>query len=119
MTGFKRRRNLLNELVMSIYCKNERANTLKNTGGFEMNETLISLTEKYGTEVIIARILEQLKLLAHSEDKEVVQAVKELITSAGCDTEYIYTLCEYTNLATFVSDNIQVTDSSWKNKNDI
>lgn len=84
-----------------------------------MNETLTLLTEKYGTEVIIARVLEQLKLLAHSKDEEVVQTVKELIESAGCDTEYIYTLCEYTNLATFVSDQVHVTDSPWNNKKDM
>jgi len=65
-----------------------------------MNKTLKALLSKYGTEKVIARILEQLRIIATSEDEEVKDAVKELIASSGCDTEYIYSLCEYTNLVT-------------------
>lgn len=78
-----------------------------------MNQTLKALLNKYGTETVIARILEQLKLLALSKDEEVRETVIDLIVSSGCDTEYIYTLCEYTNFATYVSEQAEVTDRPW------
>ncbi len=84
-----------------------------------MNKTLELLIDKYGAEEIIARILEQLKIIATCEDEEVINAVKALLSDVGCDTEYIYSLCEYTNLVTYVSDNLKVTDSPWKSKKDI
>ena len=75
-----------------------------------MNTRLQDLIAKYGTETIIARILEQLQLLALSEDEAVKKAVRSLVKDASCDTEYIYLLCEYTNLMSYVSDNVKVTD---------
>ncbi|GAB6180164.1 hypothetical protein JCM14036_14830 [Desulfotomaculum defluvii] len=84
-----------------------------------MNNTLEMLIEKYGAEVIIARILEQLRLLAQSKNQEVIDVVKTLLSETGCDTEYIYTLCEYTNLATYVSDTIQITDEPWNSAKEL
>lgn len=81
-----------------------------------MNQTLKALLRKYGKEAVIARILEQLKLMAFSKDEEVKMVVKDLLQSSGCDTEYIYSLCEYTNLATYVSDEDEVTDDSWNDE---
>ena len=78
-----------------------------------MNTTLKTLLADYGTESVIARILEQLKLVVLSEDAEVKAAVKELIESSACDTEYIYTLCEYTNLVTYAGETEEVTDGPW------
>ncbi len=81
-----------------------------------MNNTLKALVTKYGTEKVIARIMEQFRLLAISEDEEVKKAVKELIASSGCDTEYIYSLCEYTNLVTYAAEEAVVTDSPWSDE---
>lgn len=78
-----------------------------------MNQTLKALLKKYGTETVIARILEQLKLLALSKDEEVRKTVADLVASSHCDTDYIYTLCEYTNFATYVSEQVEVTDKPW------
>lgn len=79
-----------------------------------MNKTLKALLNQYGTEKVIARILEQLKILATSDDDEVKKTVKELVKSSGCDTEYIYSLCEFSNLVTFVSEEAMVSDFPWK-----
>lgn len=57
--------------------------------------------------------MEQLKILAKCEDAEVIDSVKGLIERTGCDTEYIYNLCEYGNLVTYVSENTKVTESPW------
>lgn len=81
-----------------------------------MNQTLKALLSKYGIEAVIARILEQLKLMAFSKDEEVKMVVKDLLQSSGCDTEYIYSLCEYTNLATYISEEDEVTDDSWNDE---
>lgn len=81
-----------------------------------MDKTLDIILKKYGAEIVVARILEQLKLLATSKDEDVVKVVKELVLSSKSDTEYIYTLCEYTNLATFVSENIDITDDDWEDE---
>ena len=32
------------------------------------------------------------------------------------DTEYIYSLCEYTNLLTYASDNPRLMDENWEDK---
>ena len=81
-----------------------------------MNSTLRTLVSEYGTETIIARVLEQLKLAALSDDEEVKAAVRELLETAACDTEYLYLLCEYTNLMTYVSETAEVTDGLWKDQ---
>ncbi len=80
-----------------------------------MNNTLKALLKKYGTEEIIARVIEQLRILAtcEDEDEDVKKVVKELLASSSCDTEYIYTLCEFTNLVTYVSEEAVITDSLW------
>jgi hypothetical protein len=80
-----------------------------------MNKTLHELLNEYGTETVIARILQQLQLLALSKDKECKKVVRNLVKAAICDTEYIYMLCEYTNLMTYVSDNVHVTNGHWQN----
>ena len=81
-----------------------------------MNTTLKTLLADYGTESVIARLLEQLKLAALSEDKEVRATVKELLESSACDTEYIYSLCEYTNLVTYAGETQEVTDGPWNDR---
>ena len=52
-----------------------------------MNPTLRTLVSEYGTETIIARVLEQLKLAALSDDEEVKATVRELLEASACDTE--------------------------------
>ena len=74
------------------------------------------MVSEYGTETIIARVLEQLKLAALSDDEEVKAAVRELLEASACDTEYLYLLCEYTNLMTYVSETAEVTDGLWKDQ---
>lgn len=81
-----------------------------------MNSTLRTLVSEYGTETIIARVLEQLKLAALSDDEEVKATVRELLEASACDTEYLYLLCEYTNLMTYVSETAEVTDGPWKDQ---
>ncbi len=78
-----------------------------------MNKIAYLLLKKYGAGVVIARIMEQLRLLAECEDEDVLKAVKDLIISSSCDTEYIYNLCEYTNLVTYASGNPTITDALW------
>ena len=53
-----------------------------------MNKTLEAILNKYGAEVVIARIMEQLNILALSEDDEAKQEAVELLEGSGCDTEY-------------------------------
>lgn len=79
-----------------------------------MNKALKELFETYGEEVVVGRILEQLKLLAFSDDKEVKEAVIAALNDAGCDTEYIFNLCEYTNLVSYASDEVIITTEPWK-----
>lgn len=79
-----------------------------------MNKSLKELFESYGEEVVVGRILEQLKLLAFSDDKEVKEAVIAALNDAGCDTEYIFNLCEYTNLVSYASDEVSITTGPWK-----
>ena len=79
-----------------------------------MNKSLKELFETYGEEVVVGRILEQLKLLAFSDDKEVIKAVIAALNDAGCDTEYIFNLCEYTNLVSYASEEVTVTTEPWK-----
>lgn len=81
-----------------------------------MNKTLNAIFNKYGAEVVVARILEQFKLLATSKDEDVVNVVKDLVLSFKSDTEYIYCLCEYTNIITYVSENIEITDGEWEDE---
>ncbi len=45
-----------------------------------MNQTLKALVHKYGTEAVVARILEQLKLIAYSKDEEVKMASRMAAT---------------------------------------
>lgn len=79
-----------------------------------MNKLLKELFETYGEEVVVGRILEQLKLLAFSDDEEVKEAVIAALNDAGCDTEYIFNLCEYTNLVSYASDEVAITTEPWK-----
>jgi hypothetical protein len=79
-----------------------------------MNKSLKELFESFGEEVVVGRILEQLKLLAFSDDKEVKEAVIAALNDAGCDTEYIFNLCEYTNLVSYASEEVEVTTEPWK-----
>lgn len=42
-----------------------------------MKKTLEELLKEYGEELVVGRILEQLKLLIFSKDEEVIRTVKE------------------------------------------
>ena len=79
-----------------------------------MNKSLKELFETYGEEVVVGRILEQLKLLAFSDNKEVKEAVIAALNDAGCDMEYIFNLCEYTNLVSYASEEVEVSAEPWK-----
>ena len=79
-----------------------------------MNKSLKELFETYGEEVVVGRILEQLKLLAFSDEKEVKETVVAALNDTGCDTEYIFNLCEYTNLVSYASEEVTVTTDPWK-----
>lgn len=81
-----------------------------------MKKNIKSLIKEYGAEEIIARIMEQLRIVADCEDEEVIKVVKELLKNTGCDTEYIYNLCEFTNLVTYTSEKVKVTESPWLEK---
>jgi len=83
-----------------------------------MNKTLNGIINKFGTEEVVARILEQLRLLADCKDENVLKEAKELINSLSSDTEYIYTLCEYTNLVAYVSENSEITDAPWADEDE-
>lgn len=78
-----------------------------------MNKSLKELFETYGEEVVVGRILEQLKLLAFSDDKEVKEAIIAALNDAACDTEYIFNLCEYTNLVSYASEEVSITTEPW------
>ena len=54
-----------------------------------MNSTLRTLVSEYGTATIIARVLEQLKLAALSDDEEVRAAVRELLETAARDEAHL------------------------------
>ena len=79
-----------------------------------MNKTLDVILKTYGTEHVIARLIEQLRLAAESKDEEVTKTVKQLVTEYPSDTEYIYSLCEFSNLLTYASANPTITDGPWK-----
>ncbi|MCX7749191.1 MAG: hypothetical protein N2645_20200 [Clostridia bacterium] len=79
-----------------------------------MNKTLDAIIKKYGVETVIARLLEQLRILADSDSGEVKTTIKNLLSDLPSDTEYIYTLCEYTNLVTYTSGSAVINDSPWK-----
>jgi hypothetical protein len=78
-----------------------------------MNKSLKELFKTYGEEVVVGRILEQLKLLAFSDDEEVKEAAIAALNDAGCDMEYIFNLCEYTNLVSYASEEVSITTESW------
>jgi hypothetical protein len=78
-----------------------------------MNATLKAVLKKYGTERVIARIMEQQRLLAQSENEEVLCRTKKFINSLKSDTEYIYALCEYTNFVSFTSRNPKLNTNRW------
>lgn len=79
-----------------------------------MNKTLDAIIKKFGVEAVIARLLEQLRILAVSDSEEVKTIIKNLLADLPSDTEYIYTLCEYTNLVTYTSGNAVINDFPWK-----
>ena len=78
-----------------------------------MKKSLRELFETYGEEAVVGRILEQLKLLAFSDDKEVKETVVAALNDTGCDTEYLYNLCEYTNLVSYASEEVTVSTEPW------
>lgn len=81
-----------------------------------MNKTLDMILKKFGAEHIIARLIEQLRIAAQSNDEEVINTVKELVVEYPSDTEYIYSLCEFSNLLTYTSVNPTVMDELWKDE---
>jgi hypothetical protein len=79
-----------------------------------MNKTLDIILKKYGAEHVVARLIEQLRLAAESKDEEVTKTVKQLVAEYPSDTEYIYSLCEFSNLLTYTSVDPMITDEPWK-----
>lgn len=77
-----------------------------------MSKALKAILEKYGTEEVIARLMEQLRLLA--EDSGIREEVAEVVRSYPSDTEYIYVLCEYTNLITYTTEEPKLNDGIWE-----
>jgi len=78
-----------------------------------MNRTFKLMLDEFGTEEVIARIMEQLNILATCNDQEAKKAAISLVKDCGCDTEYIYTLCTFTNLVAYVSEFPIVSDGPW------
>lgn len=79
-----------------------------------MNQNLSIILNHFGIETVIARLMEQLHMIVGDcSSQEAQETAKALLESCGCDTEYIYTLCENTNLVTYVSDCVTVTDEPW------
>ncbi|MBS4007480.1 MAG: hypothetical protein KGZ45_03520 [Clostridium sp.] len=79
-----------------------------------MTKTLEAILTIYGTETVVARLMEQIRLL--SEVIEVRDEVAAVVNQYSSDTEYIYSLCEYTNLITYASDNVQLVDNHWEDE---
>lgn len=79
-----------------------------------MNKTLDMILKIYGAEHVIARLIEQLRLVAESKDEEVIKTVKQLVSEYPSDTEYIYSLCEFSNLLTYASADPTISDEPWK-----
>ncbi|HCS74131.1 MAG TPA: hypothetical protein DIW17_09675 [Clostridiales bacterium] len=79
-----------------------------------MNKTLDMILKIYGAEHVVARLIEQLRLVAESKDEEVIKTVKQLVAEYPSDTEYIYSLCEFSNLLTYTSADPTITDEPWK-----
>ena len=77
-----------------------------------MNQSLQALMNQYGEEEVVARVLEQLKLLVFTDDMEVHETVKSALIDATSDIDYLSNLCEYTNLVTFAEDKVVVTTDS-------
>ena len=79
-----------------------------------MNKTLDMILKIYGAEHVVARLIEQLRLVAESKDEEVIKTVQQLVAEYPSDTEYIYSLCEFSNLLTYTSADPTITDEPWK-----
>lgn len=79
---------------------------------------LDKLIEMYGAEEIIARVLEQARLMA-VEDVQVADTAKRCINDIPVDTEYIYSICEYGNLVSYTSGNPIVSDGEWDDEPEI
>lgn len=79
-----------------------------------MNKTLDMILKIYGAEHVIARLIEQLRLVAESKDEEVIKTVKQLVAEYPSDTEYIYSLCKFSNLLTYASADPTISDEPWK-----
>ena len=79
-----------------------------------MNKTLDIIIKKYGIETVIARLIEQLRILSESNNDDVTSTVKSFLNETPSDTEYIYNLCEFTHLVTFASNNEKINDSPWE-----
>ena len=81
-----------------------------------MTRSLQGLIRRYGTERILARVMEQLRLLAGSPDSDVRQAVAEVAQDYPCDVEYLHALCEYNARVTYVSDQQTLSDEPWQDR---
>jgi len=79
-----------------------------------MTKALQGVIGKYGAETVIARLMEQIRVLSECDDirDEVARTVRQYTS----DIEYIYDICEYTNLVTYASDNPRLSNENWDNE---
>lgn len=79
-----------------------------------MIKTLKVIIKRYGAEKIMARLMEQIRLLSY--DNAMRDEVAAIVNQYEADTEYIYSLCEYTNLITYTSENPHLSDEPWEDE---
>lgn len=79
-----------------------------------MTKTLRGIVSKYGTATVIARLMEQIRLLSLCND--ISDEVAETVNQYAADTEFIYSLCKYTNLITYTSEKPALTDQGWEDE---
>jgi len=79
-----------------------------------MTKTLHGIINKYGAEIVIARLMEQIRLLSECDD--IRDEVADTVSQYASDTEFIYSLCEYTNLITYASDKPTLVDNNWEDE---
>lgn len=79
-----------------------------------MTHSLKGIIKQYGTETVIARMMEQIRLL--TEAGEVRDVAVDMVNQYKSDTEYIYSLCEFTHLVAYASDKPYLSDDPWEDK---
>lgn len=80
------------------------------------DEELAALINRFGSETIICRLTEQIRLLA--EDGRVRDDVATVVRQIPCDAEFIFALCELTSLLTWCSDVPELNGLPWEDDED-